>query len=574
HSKGALAITPFTSKLSSGDLEGEVTTGDKGFALALDFKNLPLQALRSFGGPHLAGSAGGSIRLRGSPQNPEGHVEIRLKDIGVGQLEVVELPPGTLEVTADLRKERLYADVSLQGLTAKPFEASLDLPLRLSLSPLSFSLPAQRDLLGTLRGEVELARVAALLAMDDQKLEGRVDIRLGLGGTWKDLRLTGDALLDKGAYENLRTGTVLREIEVQIAADKSQLRLERARATDGEKGTVSAQGWMDLRPAQGFPFKAELSLKQARPFRHDAARATAGGRLTLSGNLSEALLAGQIVVESAEFNLPERLPPEITDLNVIEIHGGGEETQTRRQGRSGQSNRLLLDVSVLSHGRTFVAGRGLDSEWQGGIRLSGKAGDPVLAGKLSVVRGRFNFLGKRFNLTKGSITFHGTVPASPTLDVLAEAHAKDMTAFLHLSGPALSPEVKLSSEPVLPSDEILSRLLFGRSVTQITPLQALTLANAVKTLAGGGGFDFMGRTRKWLGLDQLEIKQSGDNMEEAAVSAGKYLSDTIYLEVEQGVGPGSGKASVQWEITPNITVETEVGANAQGGGGVNWKWDY
>ncbi|MCJ7594076.1 MAG: translocation/assembly module TamB [Desulfobacterales bacterium] len=489
-------------------------------------------------------------------------------------MEVVELPPGTLQVKADLRQKRLYSEVSLQGLTAKPFNASIDLPLGLSLWPLSFSMPAQGELHGTLTGEVDMARVAALLALDDQKIDGLMEIGLGLGGTWGDLRISGGTRLEKGAYENLRTGTVLKEIEVQVAADKSQLRLERARATDGEKGTISAQGWMDLRPAQGFPFKAELSLKQARPFRLDAAMATAGGRLTLSGNLSEALLAGQIVVESAEFHLPERLPPEITDLNVIEIHGGEEKPITLRQKKSSLGDKLLLDVSVLSHGRIFVSGRGLDSEWEGEIRVSGKASSPVLAGKLSVVRGRFNFLGKRFNLTRGSITFDGTAPPSPILDVLAEARAQDITAYLQLSGPALSPEVKLSSEPVLPSDEILSRVLFGRSVTQITPVQALTLANALNTLRGGGGFDFMGRTRKWLGLDQLDIKQSGESMEGTALSAGKYLSDTIYFEVEQGLGSGSGKASVQWEITPNITVETEVGVNAEGGGGVNWKWDY
>jgi autotransporter translocation and assembly factor TamB len=58
------------------------------------------------------------------------------------------------------------------------------------------------------------------------------------------------------------------------------------------------------------------------------------------------------------------------------------------------------------------------------------------------------------------------------------------------------------------------------------------------------------------------------------VSAGKYISDTVYLEVEQGLGPDSGKASVQWEVTPNITVETEAGVNAEGGAGVSWKWDY
>lgn len=48
------------------------------------------------------------------------------------------------------------------------------------------------------------------------------------------------------------------------------------------------------------------------------------------------------------------------------------------------------------------------------------------------------------------------------------------------------------------------------------------------------------------------------------MSAGKYLRDGVYLEVEKGVGPESGKSSVEVEMTPNITLETEVGENAQG----------
>lgn len=40
------------------------------------------------------------------------------------------------------------------------------------------------------------------------------------------------------------------------------------------------------------------------------------------------------------------------------------------------------------------------------------------------------------------------------------------------------------------------------------------------------------------------------------------------------MGTESGKASVKWEVTPNITVETEAGVNAEGGVGIKWKWDY
>ena len=164
---------------------------------------------------------------------------------------------------------------------------------------------------------------------------------------------------------------------------------------------------------------------------------------------------------------------------------------------------------------------------------------------------------------------------SPRFEVVAEHKGSDIIARIRLTGTPASLKLTLDSTPPLPSDEILSRILFGRSVTQISPVQALQLAAAVKALAGGSSiFDVMDRTRQFLGVDQLDIKTSGDTKGDAALSMGKYLRDDVYLEVEQGLGKESGKVSVEMELTPNITIETEAGADAQGGVGFNWKWDY
>ena len=129
----------------------------------------------------------------------------------------------------------------------------------------------------------------------------------------------------------------------------------------------------------------------------------------------------------------------------------------------------------------------------------------------------------------------------------------------------------------MPSDEILAHLLFGRSATRITPFQAIRLAQAVSSLRGGGSdgmFDFMDRTRRLMGVDELNIKQSDDKSGEASVSVGKQMRDNAYVEVEQGTGADTGKVPVEIELTPNIVVETDMGANGQSGVGINWKWDY
>jgi translocation and assembly module TamB len=347
-----------------------------------------------------------------------------------------------------------------------------------------------------------------------------------------------------------------------------------ARATDGENGAISLNGWLDFLPGDKFPFKTSLALEQATILRRDDITATAGGQMILNGSVEKANLDGEIHVEHAEVRIPDRLPPDITDLQVIDIQETAKQGEPTPHPQSNRALKLLLDVSVEGPGKIFIRGRGLDSEWKCALRISGTAREPMINGNLSVVRGRFDFLGKPFDIRRGTIVFNGEYPPSPIADVVTVARATDITARLQLSGSIKNPKLSLTSDPPLPSDEILSRVLFGRALTAITPFQALTLADAARTLAGGGGPGVMEKTRKVLGVDQLELKTDGKEVDEATVGAGKYLSDKVYLEVEQGLDPQSSKAKVQVEVTPNVSVESEMGANSEGGMGVRWKWDY
>jgi translocation and assembly module TamB len=558
--------------LGPGTLEGSGTVGGSGFDLDLKLGAIPLGIARLAGAPDLAGRLTGEVHLAGSPARPEGRVRIHIEGLKLRDPLFQDIPPLTVEGRAGLGRGRLQSEFVLKGLTAGPFEAKMDVPLSVSFSPPAWSLEPRGEMKGSLKGDMDLKRMASIAGLDDQTLEGKMEVDLALEGTVEVPVIRGGARVIKGAYENNRSGTVLKDIEWEIAAGTPRLQIVHAGASDGGPGRISAQGWLDVLPSQGFPFRVDLFLDQATLLRNDDATATLGGQLLVSGSIEKALLGGRINLETAEIRIPERLPPEIVDLDVIET-GGTKDEELPGRTRPGREWPTELDLTLKSPGRAFVRGRGLDSEWQGEIRVKGEVKAPVVTGALSVVRGSFDFLGKRFELKRGLLSLDGLAPPSPRLDVLAEASGKDMISYLQLSGPVKSPEMKLSSDPPLPSDEILARLLFGRTVSHITPVQALQLAHAVKVLAGGG-IDFMGRTRRWLGVDQLEVEQAEGGVGGGTIRAGKYLRENVYLEVERGIGAEGSKASVEWEVTPNVTVETDAGADAEGGVGVRWEWDY
>jgi len=145
-----------------------------------------------------------------------------------------------------------------------------------------------------------------------------------------------------------------------------------------------------------------------------------------------------------------------------------------------------------------------------------------------------------------------------------------------LTGDAANPTIALFSQPTLPDNEILARILFGQSASALSPLQAAQLAQAGASLyTGGGPTSILARTRRILGLDQLNLVSGASSGSPTAIlRAGKEIFKGVTVNAEQGTEAQSGAVSVEVKITPNITVESRVGDDNKQGVGVNWKWDY
>ena len=218
-----------------------------------------------------------------------------------------------------------------------------------------------------------------------------------------------------------------------------------------------------------------------------------------------------------------------------------------------------------------MRGRGLDSEWQGNLTVKGTTAVPRISGLLTARRGKFDIIGKSFALQNSTIRFLAGDRIDPVLGIRGVYQADDLTVIARLAGPASKPEVILESQPSLPEDEILSRVLFGKSKGRLSAAEAVQLAASVSELSGGGsGLDILGSLRRFAGVDVLEVG-AGDGG--AQVKAGKYIADGVYVGAKQGSAPGSSSVEVEVEVTPNISVNTESG-QTDSSVGVQFKWDY
>jgi len=320
-----------------------------------------------------------------------------------------------------------------------------------------------------------------------------------------------------------------------------------------------------------------LDLQDAHLIESEMLSAVLSGELALTGDLTAvAALQGELTVEEAEFSIPRQMPSSVPTLDVREVNLPPDMAARQREEEENQPStafRLALDITVRAPGQVFIRGRGADLELAGTLRVGGTADQPRITGQLNTRRGTLDLLGKRFVFERGQITFNGEAEIDPSLDLLATTEAEGITGGVQVSGRSSDPSLSFVSTPSYPEDEILARLLFGKSPTELSAAQAIELASAAGELAGiGGGSNIMSRIRDTLQLDRLEIQETEG--EGTALSAGRYVSDDVFVGVEQDLTAGTSRATVEVEITPNISVETDVGSDSSSRVGVNFEWEY
>ena len=227
-----------------------------------------------------------------------------------------------------------------------------------------------------------------------------------------------------------------------------------------------------------------------------------------------------------------------------------------------------LDITISAPSRVFIRGRGLDAELGGSLRITGSTNQIIPIGSFDLVRGRIDILEQRFALTEGSAILQGDF--DPFLRLVASTEAADGTEVsITVEGPATAPEVTFSSSPELPQDEVLARLIFGRDLSSISPFQAIQLAAAVSTLAGGGS-GVLADFRQGLGLDDFDVTTDEDG--NAAVRAGAYISDNVYTDVT--VGSENTEINLNLDLTDDIRITGSTSTDGNTGIGVFFERDY
>ncbi len=411
-----------------------------------------------------------------------------------------------------------------------------------------------------------------LVGVQSLDVRGPVSIAADATGVLGDPKITGTARAEGARLESTGIGAVIDQVSLDAHFTASRLELTRFSGRAGKDGSIIGTGGIDLSGERGFPMDIRLKLKNAQLLNRDDMTGTASGTIRIATDAYGGVVSGKLTVEKASYKLGRASVADVPTLYVTEKN---TKVLGRRVNIYAAPTRWLLSLDVNADRRLMVSGMGVESEWRAAVKIKGGSTTPELTGRVQLVRGDYDFAGKRFTLSKGDIRFQGSYPPDPIIDVTADSSTNGFTATLAISGTALRPEIRFSSVPSLPEDEVLSRVLFGSSVTDLSAPEALQLAAALASLRGGsGGFNPINMVKKGLGIDRLRILPADITTgRKTAVAAGQYIGRNVYVELATDA-QGYTATNIEISLTRSLSILSQVATLGGTSANLRWKKDY
>ncbi len=409
-----------------------------------------------------------------------------------------------------------------------------------------------------------------LTGVETIDLSGPVAIGADMGGRLSDPLIRGSLRTDGARLESAVSGTIITGLATTGRFDGSRLVIDRYTGATPKGGTVSGRAAFDLSAARGFAMDIAIDAKQAVLLDRDDIGATVTGPLTLRSDGAGGTIGGDVRLDRARYRLGQAAAAAIPRLPVTEVNRPPDEAV-----ENAPPVPWRLDLHAVARHQVAVTGLGLDSEWRTDLRIKGTVENPAITGRADLVRGGYEFAGRRFDLDRGAIRFLGDAPPDPVLDIVAQANIQGLNATIRVSGTGLKPDIDFTSIPALPEDELLSRLLFGTSITNLSAPEALQLAAAVASLRGGGtGLNPINAVRRAAGLDRLRILPADVTTgQRTSVAAGKYIGRRTYVEVITD-GQGYSATRAEFQITRWLSLLSSISTLGRTSANVRISRDY
>jgi autotransporter translocation and assembly factor TamB len=625
---GANQIELLNVKLVNADqvlnVDGSFSLGDnpeigsiKVHAENVDIAQVEKLALQNRG---FSGKLNADVTIAGSAKAPSvtGHLEVR---DGAFQQYTYQ----SLVADGTYANERIGIDARLVQSPGVELTAKGTVPLSaLRSTPEAAGSHVQAAAADSIDLRIQSPRIELGLIQGFTNLvtnvTGTLQADVHVTGTGRDPHLNGYVDIQNGAFGLVPAGVGFSGLSTRLDLDSDRIRVPRFQILDENKHPLTIEGELAVHERQPGAVNISITSDNFQILDNELGEFNVETKLRLTGEVRKPRIEGELRTDVARievdrvllmFSNPyseEALPEVVSAQETTKsIKGADEATRDAlEKGRqlsadaaprqnatapaaaapqTGIFSALELDVHVIAPDNFVVRGEdirpgGATAAQVGSVnttvgadlRVTKRENGPItIRGTANTVRGFYEFQGRRFTVERGgTLQFHGLPQINPDLNVAAERLIPNtgVTARIHITGTARAPQIALSSNPPLDEADILSLIVFNRSVNELGTGERASLAETAGGIASGFVASSLGRSiGKALDVDLFEITTSDVDTGETAggVTLGKQVTDKAFVRFRQQFGQRSfTEFMLEYQLAKFLRVETRVSPETSG----------
>ncbi len=486
----------------------------------------------------------------------------------------------------DIRTRFDYADRSLAASAdliraGKPLaSATATLPLDLALAGLTGPRLPDLPMTVDLRADSLPLDVLPRFTESIADLQGRLIGRLAARGTVKHPRMAGQFALDLGSLRIVSTGTRLKDITGVIRMAGDSVFVDSIVGHAG--GTIRLNGTLGIATIAQPSFALAFEARNARLLDTDQGHMNADVTVSVAGPFDAVSVTGVATVRNGVFYIPESTGKKtISSSDPTLFLVADTSIAAEREllpSESPLTKNLQVNIGVQIMTDTWV--RATDGNIEMftppdedlAIKVNRAKNAVVLTGVIATERGEYVVAGRRFQITRGTISFIGAdVRINPLLQLAGEHEVqlpgREALAITVLIGGTLHhPRITLESnaQPPISQSDLLSYLAFGRSSSSLLTQEGSSVSG---TGGAGGGLagtvaGLAARQLAGVALGEIAHRVAG----EAARSLGADYFNITPADVPaelSSTGIGGFLRGTEFEVGKYTSRDTFIGLQAR-----------
>ncbi|BCE01636.1 translocation/assembly module TamB domain-containing protein [Marinicellulosiphila megalodicopiae] len=459
----------------------------------------------------------------------------------------------TLSLTIDQENQ-----INLTAIHDRDFEVMVS-------SPQNFNWEVLLGLKGQLRS------LSKLVPEFGDGLSGALDLTLDASNKQSKFQINSQMGVKKGKYYNEELGLSIGQFTIDSKMIDNLMTLDVKSKLDN-RGRINASGQVRLNELSSTALEIlqDVNLKvefvNAQLIDRPDVDSKLNGVLNAQGNFEKMLVSGNLDATELSVFLDRIQIIGVPEIIVTEMHLNDEALLPDFY------ENIKLDIQVFADKKTKVSGRGVNMALTGKALINGDLENTNISAQFDLLNGRFDLFTRVFEIEKGVFRIEND---DIFVDINAFHQREGIEYYARVVGIEGRYDIQLNSNPVFDQDQLISQLMFGRTVEKINAIQAIRLARALSYLKNNGSqLDVIRSTADFLDVDNIDVQTIDGAMQ---LLIGKYINDKVYVQLGTSRSQDQSNVSglINIELNENVELKTYSGTNELDSGvELFWKNDY